>query len=58
MINFFGGPPVLDFSCLYQGNTLSLTIAIVSLVDFLAALKMTSRPSVLAWQSDKKTDLY
>ena len=33
----------------------TLTIAIVSLADFLTAHKMMSRPSASAWQSDWKT---
>ena len=41
-------------SPLYQGNTLSLTIAIVSLVKFLTARKMTSCPNNSAWRSDWK----
>ena len=42
---------------LYQGSILSLTIAIVYLVNFLNARKMTSH--LLAWQLDwKDPDLY
>ena len=35
-----------------QSNTLSLTIAIVSLIDFQTARKMISHPTVLAGHSD------
>ena len=37
---------------LFQGNTLSLTNAQYSVVNFLTARKMMSHPSVLAGQSD------
>ena len=44
---------------LYQGITLLLTFAFVSLVNFQTARKMMSRPSVLAGQLDWKIlDLY
>ena len=44
--------PFSLLSFLYQGNTLSLTIAIVSLVEFQTARKMTSCPSILAGHLD------
>ena len=40
---------------LYQGNTLSLNIAFVSLVDFQNAPKMTSRLSGVAGDKNQKT---
>ena len=43
---------------LYQGNTLSLTIAVVSLVVFLNAYKTTSFLRVLACLLDIKTQTY
>ena len=49
--------PFSLLSPLCKGNTISLTIAIVSKVDFLAARKKTSCPSDLALQSDWKPRL-
>ena len=44
---------------LYHGNTLSLTVLFVCLVDFQTAHQMTSQLSVLAGQPDpKKPKLY
>ena len=51
---------VFPFSLLspfYQSSTLSLTITIVSLVNFQTAHKMTTWPSFLAGQSEQKTDI-
>ena len=47
--------PLLFLSSLYQGSSLSLTIAFVSLVDFQTASKMMSRLSGLAGHKTQKT---
>ena len=59
MFTDFDASPLSIPSPLYQGNTLSLTIAIYSLVEFLTTHIMTSHLSVLAPRKDSKNpDLY
>ena len=45
-------------SPLYHGNTLYLSIAFVSLVDFQNACKLTSRPNGIAGDQEPKKQNY